>query len=352
MLAFLASAWRSLATIILIERREVDFGCPAETLAGLGGVADEQIDLGGAEELGVLAHEALPVVDADLGERPLDELTHRVRLAGGDDIVLRFVLLQHQPHRPHVIAGESPVAFGVERPHHQLVLQPELDPRRRVGDLARHELDPPPRPLVIEQDPRTREQPVTLPVVDGDVVTEHLGAAIRRTRMERRQLVLRRLAHLAEHLRRRRLIEADRIVLRPPDHADRLQHPQHPQPRRVRRQLGLREAQRDERDRPQVVHLVRLRQLQRRHQRRQIGQITRHQLDERHLLDDLGRLRVVLPLDHPVHVVTTIMQELGEMTTVLTSNPSNERSRHGRRVYGETFIAFPGHAGRLWPLVR
>ena len=86
-------------------------------------------------------------------------------------------------------------------------------------------------------------------------------------------------------------------------------------------------AQRHERDRPQVVDLVGLRQLQRRDQRRQVGEIARNQLDERHLVDDLGRLRVALALDHPVHVVAPIMQELGEMTTVLTSDPSDERSR-------------------------
>ena len=214
MLAFLGFGLEVAGDHHLDQRGEVDLGTPAEALAGLGGVADQQVDLGRPEELGVLAHVALPVVDADLGERPLDELTHRVRLAGGDDVVVGLVLLQHQPHRPHVVAGVPPVTLRVQRPHHQLVLQPELDPRRRVGHLAGHELDAPARPLVVEQDPRAGEQPVALPIVDGDVVAEHLGAAVRRARMERRHLVLRRLAHLAEHLRRRRLIEADRVVLR------------------------------------------------------------------------------------------------------------------------------------------
>ena len=90
---------RSWATIILTSVVEVDLGRPPELRSGLGGVADQQVDLGGAEELRVLPDVALPVVDAGLGERALDELMHRVRLAGRDDVVVGLVLLQHQPHR-------------------------------------------------------------------------------------------------------------------------------------------------------------------------------------------------------------------------------------------------------------
>ncbi len=279
--------WRSLATIILTRVAKSTSGCqPSLFLALVASPISRSTSAGRKNLASWRTKRCQSSMPTSAKARSTTSPTV-CALAGGHDVVVGLVLLQHQPHRPHVIPGVPPVPFGVERAHHQLVLQPEADPRRRIGHLASHELDPPTWPLVVEQDPRTGEQPVALPIVHGDVVAEHLGAAIRRTRMERRHLVLRRLTHLAEHLRRRRLIEADRVVLRPPDHADRLEHPQHPQPRRVRRQLGLREAQRDERDRPQVVHLVGLGQLQRRHQRRQISEITRHQLDERHLLDDL-----------------------------------------------------------------
>ena len=40
-------------------------------------------------------------------------------LAGGDDVVVGLVLLEHQPHGPDVVAGESPVALGVEVAHDQ-----------------------------------------------------------------------------------------------------------------------------------------------------------------------------------------------------------------------------------------
>ena len=96
----------------------------------------------------------------DLGEGPLDELLDGVRLARGDDVVVGLVLLQHQPHRPHVVAGVAPVALRVEVAEHQLVLQAELDAGHGVGDLAGDELDAAARALVVEQDAGAGEQAV------------------------------------------------------------------------------------------------------------------------------------------------------------------------------------------------
>ncbi len=261
----------------------------------------------------------------------LDELLDRVRGSGGDDEVVGLVLLQHHPHRLDVVAGVAPVALGVEGAHHELVLQSELDAGRRVGHLAGHELDAAPRTLVVEQDPAARVQPVALAVVHGDVVAEHLGAAIRTAGMKWCLLGLRRLAHLAEHLRRRRLVEPDRVVLRATDHPDRLEHAQHAEPGDVGGELGLVEAQRHERDRAEVVDLVGLRQLDRGHQRREVGQIAGDRLDVRHLLEQFGDPRVALTLHHPEDVVTLTVQELGEMMTVLAGDPGDESTWHWRR---------------------
>jgi hypothetical protein len=53
-------------------------------------------------------------LDADLAGGLLDEVAHRVLLAGGDDIALRVVLLEHEPLHAHVVAGMAPIALGVE----------------------------------------------------------------------------------------------------------------------------------------------------------------------------------------------------------------------------------------------
>jgi hypothetical protein len=48
------------------EGGEVDLVAAEPRVAGVGDVADQRVDPGGAEEVGALAHEALPVVDANL----------------------------------------------------------------------------------------------------------------------------------------------------------------------------------------------------------------------------------------------------------------------------------------------
>jgi hypothetical protein len=45
---------------------------------------------------------------------------------GGDDEIVGVVLLEHQPHRLDVVAGEAPVALGIEVAEEQLVLEPFL----------------------------------------------------------------------------------------------------------------------------------------------------------------------------------------------------------------------------------
>ena len=56
-------------------------------------------------------------------EGRVEEVADRVGLAGGDDVVVGLLLLEHQPHRLDVVAGEAPVALGVEVAEHQLLLQ-------------------------------------------------------------------------------------------------------------------------------------------------------------------------------------------------------------------------------------
>ena len=151
----------------------------------------------------------------DVAEGHLDQVAHRVALAGGDDVVVGRRLLQHQPHRPDVVAGEAPVAVRFEVAEGELVAaSPSLMRATPSRDLARDELEAAPRRLVVEQDAGAGEQAVALAVVDGDVVAEHLRHAVRAARVERRHLGLRHLAHLAEHLARRGLVEPDLRVRR------------------------------------------------------------------------------------------------------------------------------------------
>jgi hypothetical protein len=114
----------------------------ASSRAALAGVAEQQVDLGGAHQLRV-DHDVLLPVEPHPREGDLHQLAHRVGLAGGDHVVVGLGLLEHQPHGLDVVAGEAPVALGVEVAEPQLAREPQRDPRHAVGDLAGHELETP-----------------------------------------------------------------------------------------------------------------------------------------------------------------------------------------------------------------
>ena len=92
---------------------EVDARLPAELAPCLGCVAEQVIDFGRPKQRRIDLHVLLPV-EADVRERDLDEFSHRMADAGGDDVVVGAVLLQHQPHGADVVAGKPPVAVRVE----------------------------------------------------------------------------------------------------------------------------------------------------------------------------------------------------------------------------------------------
>src|SRR4051794_4036208 len=95
------------------ELGEGRVGLPAQLGPRPRRVADQEIDLGGAEEA-LVDHDVLLPRQVDVGEGQLAELPDRVGLAGRDHEVARLVALQHPPHGVDVVAGEPPVPLGVE----------------------------------------------------------------------------------------------------------------------------------------------------------------------------------------------------------------------------------------------
>ena len=127
-------------------------GVPAEECLGLGGVAEQLLHFGRAEEAWVDLDQALArsnvdtslvdafafptQLDADMLEGQGAELADGVILTRGDDEVFRFFLLQDEPHALHVVLGIAPVAEGVEVAEIELVLIALLDACRRQGNLT------------------------------------------------------------------------------------------------------------------------------------------------------------------------------------------------------------------------
>ena len=98
-----------------------------------------------------------------------------------------------------IVAGESPIALGIEVADFQRCLQAELDARHGVADLAGDKLQTAARRLVVEKNARARKQSVALAVIDREPVAVQLGYSVRTARIKLRLLVLNRLADHAEH---------------------------------------------------------------------------------------------------------------------------------------------------------
>src|SRR5439155_6051829 len=182
---------------------------PAEAVVRLRRVADQPVKLGcPALKRGIHAHVVVPV-EPYVTEGALDELTDRVVFTGCDDVVPGLVLLQHQPHRAHVVTRIAPVTARVEIAQHELVLETERDRRGAVRDLARQELQWSSRRLVVVEDAGAGEETVLATIGMHDEMRVGLRDAVGRYRLQRSLLGLRTLARLAEDFARGGLVEAD-----------------------------------------------------------------------------------------------------------------------------------------------
>jgi hypothetical protein len=72
----------------------------------------------------------------------VDEFFDRMGLAGADDVIVRVILLQHEPHRFHVLRGIAPIAFSREVAKVELLILPGENPGETTGDLPRYERSP------------------------------------------------------------------------------------------------------------------------------------------------------------------------------------------------------------------
>src|SRR5262249_39435193 len=233
------------------ELAEANARLPAELLLRLRVVALEDVHLRGAEEAGVGLHVLAPV-EFRVAERLVEELLDRVRLTGREHVVVGLLLLEHPPRALHVVARVAPVAARIEVAEAELALLTPQDRAETDGDLARDEALGAARRLVVEEDPVDGVHPVGLAVVARDPVAEHLADRVGAPGMERGLLALRHLDDLAEHLTRRRLVEAAVEVAL----ANRVEEAERSQRDDVRRVLGDVEADTNVALRTEVVDLV------------------------------------------------------------------------------------------------
>ena len=297
----------------LLER---DARRPSQHASRLRRIRHEQIHFRRSEKFLVLDHVVL-VIQPGRAEGDFAQLANRARHSHPDNVVVRRGLLQHQPHRLDIVAGESPVTPCVEVSESQFRLKPEFDPGDTVGDLARDELQPPSRALVVEENTGHRVHAEALAIVDGDPVAVDLRHAVRTSRIERRRLPLRRLDHLPEHLARAGLIESGirRSLLR------RLEHPCDTESGELAGQDGLCPRRTDEALRREIVDLVGLMLPHRVDERMLVEQVRG---DELHVIHNVGDAlecgRRASP-NHADDAVALVEQQLGQVGPVLSGDP-------------------------------
>src|SRR5688572_23423835 len=125
------------------------------------------IDFGGADERRIQPYVLLPIKPC-MAEGDFDELSDGMADSGGDDVVIRDVLLQHHPHRADVITRKAPIALRIEVAERKGIGQAEFDLRDAVRDFAGNELQAASRRLMVEEDAGDGKEVVALAIVYGD----------------------------------------------------------------------------------------------------------------------------------------------------------------------------------------
>src|SRR5205085_11466329 len=129
-------------------------------------------------------------------------------------------LLKHLPDGADVVAAEAPISLGVEIAEPEFLGEPELDLGDALGNLAGDEFPAAARAFVIEEDAVATVYPVTFAVIHRDHVAVNFRHAVRASRIEGGRFRLRHFAHFAEHLARRRLVEANPLRIEEADRFD------------------------------------------------------------------------------------------------------------------------------------
>mmetsp|Transcript_6067 Transcript_6067/g.5347 ORF Transcript_6067/g.5347 Transcript_6067/m.5347 type:complete len:233 (-) Transcript_6067:143-841(-) len=143
-----------------------------------------------------------------MGKGNVAELLHRVSLTRGNNIVLRDIALEHEPHALNIVACMSPIAGGVEVAKAHAILLASFNGCHSTGDLASHKGLATARAFVIEEDAIHSKHVVSLAVVHDTPVGHQLGARIGRARVKGGCFALLRLLNLAVKFGSRCLVKS------------------------------------------------------------------------------------------------------------------------------------------------
>ena len=121
-----------------------------------------------------------------------------VGLPGGNDIIIRLILLKHHPHCPDMVTGIAPVPLCFEIAEIEFVLKPQFDSGCRPCNFSRYERLSPSGRLMIKENPVAGKNAVGIPVISADIIGIDLGRGIGTLRLKQCIFALRRRCR-AEH---------------------------------------------------------------------------------------------------------------------------------------------------------
>ena len=218
-------------------------GVPAQDRFGLGGVTPKVIHVCGPEPGLVdgykqLSRSRVIALFVNAGAFPADghavggeglfgEIPDGMLLAGGDDKVIRLLLLQNQPHALYIVLGVAPVPEGIHIAQLQVVLEALGNAARGQSDLPGDKVLAPALGFVVKEDAVDGKHAIGLPVFLDHPEAVLLGHGVGGIGMEGRGFPLGDLLHLAEKLRGGSLIDA--ALRGQAADAHRFQNPQHSQ---------------------------------------------------------------------------------------------------------------------------
>src|SRR5580704_3149956 len=108
---------------------------PAKTFVGSRRIGTQNVHLGRTIVARVDCHMLRPV-EANTRESQFNKALYAVALTRPYHVIVRLVLLEHEPHSFHVFRRISPVALRIHVADIECFLQPGLYSRGRPGDLA------------------------------------------------------------------------------------------------------------------------------------------------------------------------------------------------------------------------
>ena len=127
---------------------------------------------------------------------------------GGNHKILRFILLQHQPHALHIILGIAPISQRRKISQIELLLFPLCNTSGGQCNLTSHKSLPSTFRFMVKQDTRTAEHIISLTILFDNPKSIELSHCIRAVWVEWSLFVLRNLFYLTIQLRCRSLINA------------------------------------------------------------------------------------------------------------------------------------------------